>query len=51
MEQAGSSLGDCFVFLQAQNFGLTASTANIVDFDLLLQLLPSGRVLFYRRHG
>jgi hypothetical protein len=27
----------------------TVLTANIGDFDLLLQLQPAGRVLFYRR--
>jgi predicted nucleic acid-binding protein len=45
------ALGDCVVFLQARKLGLTVLTANIGDFDPLLQLLPSGRVLFYRRHG
>jgi len=44
-------LGDCILFLQAQKLGLTVLTANVGDFDPLLQLLPSGRVLFYRRHG
>jgi hypothetical protein len=29
--------------------GFTVLTANIVDFDILLQLLPAGRVLLYRR--
>jgi predicted nucleic acid-binding protein len=45
------ALADCVVFLQAQKLGLTVLTANIGDFDLLLQLLPSGRVLFYRRRA
>jgi hypothetical protein len=45
------ALADCVVFLQAQKRGLTVLTANIGDFDLLLQLLPSGRVLFYRRRA
>lgn len=45
------ALGDCILFLQAQKLGLTVLTANVGDFDPLLQLLPSGRVLFYRRHG
>jgi hypothetical protein len=30
--------------------GFTVLTANIGDFDLLLQLQPAGRVLFYRRN-
>lgn len=42
------ALQDCTLFLQAQKLGFTVLTANIADFDLLLQLLPTGRVLFYR---
>ena len=37
------------LFLQAQKLGFAVLTANIDDFDLLLQLLPAARVLFYRR--
>jgi len=40
---------DCVLFLQAQKLGFTVLTANIIDFDILLQLMPTGRVLFYRR--
>jgi predicted nucleic acid-binding protein len=43
------ALQDCILFLQAQRLGLAVLTANIADFDVLLQLLPMGRVLFYRR--
>ncbi|TXL71734.1 type II toxin-antitoxin system VapC family toxin [Vineibacter terrae] len=43
------ALHDCVLFLQAQKLGLTILTANIGDFDILQQLLPTGRVLFYRR--
>jgi predicted nucleic acid-binding protein len=42
------ALQDCVLFLQAQKVGLTVLTANLADFDILLQLLPTGRVLFYR---
>jgi hypothetical protein len=42
-------LQDCVLFLQGQKLGLTILTANIRDFDCLLQLVPAGRVLFYRR--
>jgi hypothetical protein len=42
------ALADCVLFLQAQKLGLTVLTANTGDFDMLLQLVPSGRVLFYR---
>jgi hypothetical protein len=43
------ALHDCVLLLQAHKLGLTLLTANVGDFDVLLQLLPSGRVLFYRR--
>lgn len=43
------ALQDCTLFLQAQKLGFTVLTANIADFDCLLQLIPAGRVLFYRR--
>jgi predicted nucleic acid-binding protein len=42
------ALQDCVLFLQAQKLGLVVLTANIRDFDILLQLIPAGRVLFYR---
>jgi predicted nucleic acid-binding protein len=43
------ALQDCVLFLHAQKLGLTVLTANVRDFDCLLQLVPAGRVLFYRR--
>lgn len=43
------ALQDCALFLQAQKLGLVVLTANIGDYDVLLQLLPAGRALFYRR--
>ena len=42
------ALHDCVLFLQAQKLGLVVLTANVGDYDILLQLIPSGRVLFYR---
>jgi hypothetical protein len=42
------ALQDCVLFLQAQKLGCTVLTANISDYDYLLQLIPAGRVLFYR---
>ena len=42
-------LQDCVLFLQAQKLGLVVLTANVSDFDILLQLIPTGRTLFYRR--
>ena len=43
------ALQDCVLFLQAQKLGLVVLTANVGDYDILLQLLPTGRALFYRR--
>lgn len=42
------ALHDCVLFLQAQKLGFTVLTANVSDFDYLLQLMPNGRVIFYR---
>lgn len=43
------ALHDCVLFLQAQKLGLVVLTANVRDFDILLQLIPTARTLFYRR--
>ena len=43
------ALQDCVLFLQAQKLGLVVLTANAGDYDILLQLIPAGRALFYRR--
>jgi hypothetical protein len=43
------ALQDCVLFLQAQRLGLVVLTANVSDYDILLQLIPAGRTLFYRR--
>ena len=43
------ALQDCVLYLQAQKLSLIVLTANITDFDVLLQLVPTGRALFYRR--
>ena len=42
-------LQDCILFLQAQKLGFSVLTANVRDFDYLLQLIPAGRSLFYRQ--
>ncbi|MBO9136213.1 DNA-binding protein [Rhizobium sp. VS19-DR104.2] len=42
------ALHDCVLFLQAQKMGFTVLTANVSDFDYLLQLIPTGRAMFYR---
>lgn len=41
-------LNDALIFATARKHGHTVLTRNLVDFDLLYQLDPSGRVLFYR---
>jgi predicted nucleic acid-binding protein len=43
------ALQDCVLFLQARKLGLAVLTANVSDYDILLQLVPAGRALFYRR--
>ena len=43
------ALHDCVLFLQAQKLGLVVLTANVSDYDVLLQLIPTGRALFYRQ--
>jgi predicted nucleic acid-binding protein len=41
------ALNDALIFLSAARDGLTVLTRNVSDFDLLMQLAPYGRVLFY----
>lgn len=41
------ALHDCTLFLQARDLGCTLLSANVVDFDILQQLGPEVRVLFY----
>jgi len=43
------ALQDCVLFLQARKLGLVVLTANVSDYDILLQLVPAGRALFYRK--
>lgn len=47
-ERRQALLNDAVLFLQAQEQGLTMLTRNIREFDWFDQLLPDGRVLFYR---
>ena len=41
-------LNDALVFLQAMENGHTVLTRNIVDFDILNQIVPNGRILLYK---
>jgi predicted nucleic acid-binding protein len=40
-------LNDCLIFFSALRHGCAVLTRNIADFDLLLQLMPQGNVVFY----
>jgi len=41
------ALNDALILASARKYGLTVLTRNVLDFDLLQQLDPSTRVLFY----
>jgi len=45
--EQGKSLNDALIFLSGVKAGLTVLTRNLSDFDLLMQLAPYGKVLFY----
>lgn len=47
-DQRRRILNDALLFASARKYGCTVLTRNLVDFDLLQQLDPSGRVLFYK---
>ena len=42
------ALNDALIFLQAREVGAVVLTANIADFDVFQQIVPNGRVVFYR---
>ena len=42
-------LNDATIFMQALESGFTVLTGNISDMDFIGQLVPAGRVLFYRQ--
>ena len=42
------ALNDALLFTTARKHGCAVLTRNILDFDLLQQLDPSGRVLYYK---
>jgi predicted nucleic acid-binding protein len=47
-EHGRRALNDALLFSTARKNGCTVLTRNVVDFDLLSQLDPTGTVLFYR---
>jgi len=46
--QEVAALNDATIYLHALGRGYTVLTRNIRDFDFMNQIMPSGRVLFYR---
>jgi predicted nucleic acid-binding protein len=46
--QEVAALNDATIYLHALEHGYTVLTSNIRDFDFMNQIVPSGRVLFYR---
>jgi len=47
-DQRRRVLNDALLFATARKYGCSVLTRNVLDFDLLQQLDPSGKVLFYR---
>jgi predicted nucleic acid-binding protein len=46
--QEVAALNDATIYLHALEHGYTVLTRNIRDFDFMNQIVPPGRVLFYR---
>ncbi len=46
--QQAAALNDATIYLHALEHGYTVLMRNIRDFDIMKQIMPSGRVLFYR---
>lgn len=46
--QEVAALNDATIYLHSQEQGYTVLTRNIRDFDVMNQIVPAGRVLFYR---
>ena len=47
-DQRRRALNDALLFATARKHGCVVLTRNVVDFDLLQQLDPSGSILFYK---
>lgn len=47
-EQRRRGLNDALLFATARKYGCAVLSRNVRDFDLLQQLDPSGRVIFYK---
>ncbi len=48
-QEQRKTLNDALIFLTAAKHGCAVLTRNIGDFDLLMQLYPSGQAIFYDR--
>ncbi len=46
--QSQDGLHDALILLQARDVGAAVLTANVEDFDILQQIVPNARVIFYR---
>jgi hypothetical protein len=46
-EREQACLNDALIFVEARRNGQAVLTRNVAEFDLLTQVLPQGRVLFY----
>lgn len=47
-DQRRRLMNDALLFITARRYGCTLLTRNLGDFDLMQQLEPAGKVLFYR---
>jgi predicted nucleic acid-binding protein len=47
--QEVAALNDAIIYLHAMANGQTVLTRNVRDFDIMNQILPDGRILFYNR--
>jgi hypothetical protein len=44
-----AALNDAIVYLHAMANGQTVLTRNVAEFDVMNQILPEGKILFYQR--
>jgi predicted nucleic acid-binding protein len=47
-DDRGRTMNDALIFLCAVQRGCVVLSRNVRDFDLLMQLVPAGRAVFYR---
>lgn len=49
-DDRGRTMNDALIFLSAVKQGCAVLSRNVRDFDLLMQLIPEGKAVFYRTH-